>query len=88
MWLIENMYILTNCLEIVELDYSGWSAKNYHETFDLQHMPDNCERIDVNTVMPDYFVEKYEKLYKPVVITGVCDTWKAQYNWTLDVSIF
>jgi len=64
---------------------SRWQERNYYEKFDLNpnHYKDNCPRIDVNEVSPEQFVEKYEKLYLPVVINGCTKHWKAEYKWTL-----
>jgi len=61
---------------------------NYYKCFDLSPglVNDNVERIDINQISQDQFVEKYEKLYKPVVIKGATDNWKAKYKWTLTVS--
>lgn len=53
----------------------------------LDSVHDNVERININEVSHEQFVEKYEKLYKPVVITGACDNWKAKYKWNLQVSL-
>lgn len=58
---------------------------NHCKKFNIDVHRDNCERIDVNKISPEDFIEKYEKLYKPVVITGVTDNWKANYKWTLEV---
>ena len=33
-------------------------------------MNDNIERIDYNEVCLEEFIEKYEKTYKPVIITN------------------
>jgi len=74
-------------LFIVELDHGAWTKHNHCQTFKLTAGGDDCPRIDVNKVSPEEFIEKYEKLYKPVVITGVCDNWNASYKWTLDVSV-
>lgn len=41
----------------------------------------------VHDVSVEEFIEKFEKIYKPVVITGVTDNWKALCKWTLSVSI-
>lgn len=60
-----------------ELDY----AKNFIE---FTKFEDNCERIHASKVDCDEFVEKYEKLYKPVVIQGLQEGWKSQTKWTLD----
>lgn len=36
----------------------------------------------MNEVSPEEFIDKYEKIYKPVVITGVQTDWKANHKWT------
>ena len=75
-------------LYITELsDSKSWSTNNYCQTFNLSvdSFVDNVERIDVNEVRTEQFVERYEKLYRPVVITGLCDNWKASHKWTLSV---
>lgn len=48
-------------------------------------MNDNIERIDFNEVGLEEFIEKYEKTYKPVIITNAQNDWKAKDKWTLEV---
>lgn len=48
-------------------------------------MNDNIERIDYNEVCLEEFIEKYEKTYKPVIITNAQNDWKAKDKWTLEV---
>lgn len=74
--------------ELNDKDGNGWTKLNYAGTFelDLNSVKDNVERIHVKDISPDVFIEKYEKLYKPVVISGCTDHWKARYKWTLPVS--
>ena len=77
-------------MDIIELhkdDQDLWNVLNYHRNFDLDpsKINDNVPRIDVNEVSLEQFVEKFEKIYKPVVITGVTDNWNAKYKWTLSV---
>lgn len=63
-----------------------WTELEYAKNFEqFTKFEDNCERIDAATVSMEEFIEKYEKPYKPVVITGVLsEGWKAQSKWTLD----
>ncbi|XP_054161445.1 bifunctional arginine demethylase and lysyl-hydroxylase JMJD6-like [Oppia nitens] len=63
----------------------SWTQHNYSQTFDLStdNIEDTVDRIDAKEVRPEQFVEKYEKLYRPVVITSLCDNWKACHKWTL-----
>ncbi|GFW24256.1 bifunctional arginine demethylase and lysyl-hydroxylase JMJD6-A [Trichonephila clavipes] len=66
-------------------DKDGWTKLGYASTFNLdwKTVKDNVERINVNDVSADVFIEKYEKLYKPVVITGCTEKWKACHKWDL-----
>lgn len=68
---------------------SRWQLHDYAATFDLrpESYRDNCERVDEAQLPPEAFVERYEKLYKPVVVRGSTDRWKATYKWTLSVSL-
>lgn len=43
-------------------------ANNFDEFWKFD---DNCDRIDVKDVNCDEFIERYEKVNKPVVIEGV-----------------
>ncbi|KAK6624562.1 jumonji domain-containing protein 6 [Polyplax serrata] len=56
-------------------------VKRFHE---FTNVEDNCERINVADVTPKEFIEKYEKLYKPIVICGIQDNWKAKHKWNLE----
>ncbi|XP_026463544.1 bifunctional arginine demethylase and lysyl-hydroxylase PSR isoform X2 [Ctenocephalides felis] len=69
-----------------ELNTKGsWNALNYAERFDVfRRFTDNVERISENEVSPQEFIDKYEKIYKPVVITGCQEHWRANYKWTMD----
>jgi histone arginine demethylase JMJD6 len=83
---IDSRFHLT--LELHDEGGHGWHSNNYHEIFDVNpdHVKDNVERISVHEVSQEEFVERYEKIYKPVVITGVIDNWKGKHKWTLSVS--
>ncbi|KPM09582.1 bifunctional arginine demethylase and lysyl-hydroxylase JMJD6-like protein [Sarcoptes scabiei] len=71
----------TNLLELKE---DGWTMFNYREKFDLDYRPDNCERINVNKISKEEFIERFEMKYRPVVITGICDSWKCIEKWNLE----
>ena len=65
----------------------SWSEQNYARTFDLSwsHVKDEIERIHVKDVSPKEFIERFEAPYKPVVILGAQDEWKALEKWTKEV---
>ncbi|GLH07040.1 Bifunctional arginine demethylase and lysyl-hydroxylase PSR [Gryllus bimaculatus] len=66
-------------------DKGDWAQLNYTENFaQFSKVEDDCERINVNNCSPQEFIEKYESKYKPVVILGVQDNWKAKCKWTLE----
>ena len=61
---------------------------NYAVNFErYKSVNDRMERIDVNNVPVQKFIEKYEKPYRPVVITGIQSNWNALQKWTLHVII-
>lgn len=68
-----------------ELNDKGmWTQLGYAKQKGLVSEPeDNCERIDMRDVNCDEFIERFEKIYKPVVITGCQTGWRANDKWTL-----
>nr|CAD7440431.1 unnamed protein product [Timema bartmani] len=69
-----------------ELGNKGdWTCLAIAENFEpFKTVVDNVERIQVKDVPPNEFIDKYESTYKPVVICGVQDSWKATYKWTME----
>ncbi|XP_063238201.1 bifunctional arginine demethylase and lysyl-hydroxylase JMJD6 [Bacillus rossius redtenbacheri] len=69
-----------------ELNSKGdWTSQGYLNNFEpFKVVKDNIERIQVRDVSPQSFIEKYESKYKPVVILGAQDEWKAPQKWTLE----
>ncbi|XP_038220887.1 bifunctional arginine demethylase and lysyl-hydroxylase PSR [Zerene cesonia] len=66
-------------------DKHQWTALKYASNFEeFLKCKDNVDRIDANIVPPEEFIEKYEKIYKPVVITNVQTNWRANHKWTLE----
>jgi hypothetical protein len=42
---------------------------------------DTIERVHVNDLTVEEFIEKYERGSKPVIIQGVTDTWPGMKEW-------
>jgi histone arginine demethylase JMJD6 len=51
----------------------------------IDNLPDNIDRIDINRVSNEEFIQKYEKTYTPVIIQNAQENWLAKEKWTLDV---
>lgn len=67
-------------------DRTAWTQHNYSKNFQkFLEFEDNAERIDESGVITEDFVERYEKPYKPVIIRGVQNSWRAQHKWTIEV---
>ena len=47
---------------------------------------DTIERVHVNDLTVEEFIQRYEKGSRPVIITGVTDTWRGTQEWQLKVS--
>ncbi|XP_050314881.1 bifunctional arginine demethylase and lysyl-hydroxylase PSR [Anthonomus grandis grandis] len=69
-----------------ELSTKGsWEFYHYSLNFERFHnFTDNCDRIDQAKVSSQAFIDLYELPYKPVVITGCQNGWRANFKWTLD----
>ena len=57
-------------------------AKVFDTDPDKVSRRDNVPRIDANRVDYYEFLDKYEKNYLPVVLTGVTQDWAATRRWT------
>jgi histone arginine demethylase JMJD6 len=78
---LQNFLLLTSELSSTQL----WTELDYARNFEhFLNFEDNVERIHAPDVDLQAFIDKYEKTYKPVVITGLQEGWKAQQKWTLD----
>ncbi|XP_031335911.1 bifunctional arginine demethylase and lysyl-hydroxylase JMJD6 isoform X3 [Photinus pyralis] len=62
----------------------AWTAQGYLECFQkFWEFTDNCDRIDCTEASYAEFVDKYERPYKPVVLTNAQLKWNANQKWTL-----
>lgn len=53
-------------------DKGAWTAMDYANKFEqFWQFDDNVERIDAREVNCDEFIERFEKINKPVVIEGL-----------------
>jgi len=74
----------------VELKWKGaWKEKCYWSEFDCSpsSVKESAEvdRIHVDRVGLNEFIDQYEKPYVPCVILGATDKWDAQVKWTPEV---
>lgn len=83
--LLTSNVLMTSIILTELADKYQWAVLKYASNFEeFLKCNDNVDRIDVNTVSPEEFIDKYEKIYKPVVIKNVQTNWRANYKWTLD----
>jgi histone arginine demethylase JMJD6 len=64
-----------------------WYKHQYYKNFNLDYskIPDKIDRIDVNKVSIDEFIERYERPYKPCILLNSQNDWMAKEKWTLEV---
>ncbi len=75
----------------IELKHEDeWYKHNYYKTFDMSYnnLPDNIDRIDVNKVSLEEFIERYERPYKPCILLNTQNEWLAKEKWTMEVGLF
>jgi len=66
-----------------------WEKRQYHTQDVLEQLyqnhHDNIERISYDEVSEEEFAERFERVNKPCIITGVTQDWDVDNNWTWDV---
>lgn len=59
----------------------NWSKDNYwykqDKALDVSTLIDSIERVHVDKITVEEFIQKYEKGSMPVIITGVAEGWPA-----------
>mmetsp|Transcript_25482 Transcript_25482/g.34045 ORF Transcript_25482/g.34045 Transcript_25482/m.34045 type:complete len:217 (+) Transcript_25482:481-1131(+) len=67
-----------------------WSADGYWcrqnellKVNDPANFRDTIERVNVNDITVEEFIERYERGSKPCIITGVTETWTGNQEWQL-----
>lgn len=68
------------------IEKGTWTKLDYKNNFDcsLKGAKDEGERVHTNDISVEEFIERFEKPYKPVIIEGITDNWKARYKWSLE----
>lgn len=69
-----------------ELKGFGWDALHLNERFPLDSSicKNELERIDANSITLEEFVNRYEKPYRPIILTNTQTEWKANEKWTFE----
>nr|CAG4649359.1 EOG090X06UY [Scapholeberis mucronata] len=63
---------------------AAWVEQGYCNNFkSFTVFNDSVERISIDQVSPQQFIDRFEKLYKPVVILDAQKNWLANYKWTV-----
>lgn len=76
----------------IDLNEKGaWRRMNMANTFRVSPVDvckrDTVERVSALNLTTKRFIERYEKTYKPVVITDLQTDWPAREKWTLPVNV-
>ena len=71
-----------------------WSQDGYWQkqndilkVHDPETFTDTIERVNVNDLTVEEFIERYERGNRPCIITGVTETWPGNQEWQIKVSL-
>ena len=63
-----------------------WCRQNEVLKVNDPSFTDTIERVHINDLTVEEFIQRYEKGNKPCIITGVTDTWRGMQEWQIKVS--
>jgi histone arginine demethylase JMJD6 len=72
-------------MKLEEWEKLKYSSDNWCEEMLKQVENSSIDIEDYDKLSENEFIEKYEKLNKPVIIRGVTKDWPADSNWTFEV---
>jgi hypothetical protein len=60
----------------------GYAARP--QLLQTEGLVDTLPRVDARALTPQRFAEEWERPRRPCMVTGLCDSWRAQLEWTPD----
>lgn len=71
----------------LSLSRGEWRKHGYAARPDLLQtagLVDTLPRVDARSLTRERFAEEWERPRRPCMLTGLCDGWRAQHEWTPD----
>jgi len=83
--------LLCNVVFVELREENAWYVLNAANTFRVRpddvKARDSVERVNALQLTEAEFIDRYERVYRPVVITNVQREWGAKEKWTLEVYV-